>query len=62
MASARHSFIRNLYQVGLLTVAALGAALFEQNFRTASNIYTQIIVFAIGFAVVRGVMRWTLKG
>jgi hypothetical protein len=43
-------------------VAALVAALFEQYGKTASNIYTQIIVFVIGFFVVRRITRWTLKG
>jgi hypothetical protein len=41
-------------------VAALGASLFEQYGRTASNIYTQIIVFVIGFFLVRRITRWTL--
>jgi hypothetical protein len=52
------------YLVGLTScmVAALAAALFEQYGKPASNIYTQIIVFVIGFVLVRRVMRWTLKG
>jgi hypothetical protein len=52
------------YLIGLVScmVAALVAALFEQYGKTASNIYTQIIVFVIGFFVVRRITRWTLKG
>jgi len=51
------------YLVGLASgmVAALAAALFEQYGKPASNLYTQIIVFAIGFVVVRRITRWTLK-
>jgi hypothetical protein len=46
------------YLVGLTSgiVAALGASLFEQYGRTASNIYTQVI----GFFLVRRITRWTL--
>lgn len=57
-----HSKTRD-YLVGLTScmVAALGAALFEQYGKPASNLYTQIIVFAIGFVVVRRITRWTLK-
>jgi hypothetical protein len=56
-----HGRTRN-YLVGLTSgiVAALGASLFEQYGRTASNIYTQIIVFVIGFFLVRRITRWTL--
>jgi hypothetical protein len=52
-----HGRTRN-YLVGLTSgiVAALGASLFEQYGRTASNLYTQVI----GFFLVRRITRWTL--